>query len=108
MADPPFKPSPKLRAGAIASGIVMLLLWVASWKPVIDSWGDPRADGFQLIPLFWASLTLLSLGLIALSGAIGGSETGWYRAKMSLIIAGALLGLVVVLEIVRRISELSD
>jgi hypothetical protein len=108
MADPPFKASPKLRAGAIASGIVMLLLWVASWKPVVDSWGDPRADGFQLIPLFWASLTALPLGLIALSGAISGSEKGWHRAKTSLIIAGALLGLVVVLEIVRRISELTD
>jgi hypothetical protein len=108
MAGPPFKPSAKLRGGAIAAGIVMLVIWLASWKPVIDSWGDPRADGFQLIPLFWASLTALPLGLIALSGAISGTEKGWYRAKTSLIIAGALLALVAVLEIVRRISELSD
>jgi hypothetical protein len=108
MENQPFKPKSKLRAGAIAAGIVMLLAWLASWKPAIDGWGNPQANGFQLIPLFWASLTLLPLGLIALAGGIAGTEKGLYRAQTSLIIAGALLVLVGVLEIVRRISELSD
>jgi len=108
MEKQPYKPSSKLRAGAIAAGIVMLLLWLASWKPLVDSWANPQHNGFQLIPLFWASLTLLPLGLIALSGGIGGTEKGIYRAQTSLIIAGALVVLVGALEIVRRISELSD
>jgi hypothetical protein len=108
MEDRPFKPPLKLRVAAIAAGTVMLLLWLASWQPLIATWGDPQSDGFQLIPLFWASLTLLPLGLIALSGGISGTEKGTRRAQTSLIIAGALLVLVGVLEIVRRISQLSD
>ncbi len=102
------KATANLRSGLVLGGAALLLIWAASWIPVIRSWNDPRADGFQVIPLFWATITTLPLGIVALIGGISGSEARVRRARKSLMIAGGLLGLVVVLDIFRRMSMMIE
>jgi hypothetical protein len=45
---------------------------------------------------------LLPLGISALAGAISGSATGIRRARLHLMVAAALIGLVILLDIFRR------
>jgi hypothetical protein len=101
-------PSPKLRGRLILGALAILLVWAATLVPAIRTWNDRRADGFQLLPVFWASITLLPLGLSALAGSVFGSGMGLRRARLHLLIAGGFLSLVALLEIFRRISILVD
>jgi len=68
------KATANLRSGLVLGGAALLLIWAASWIPVIRSWNDPSADGFQVIPLFWATITMLPLGLA--DGALAGRRFG--------------------------------
>jgi len=70
------KPSAKLRALLILGALVLLALWGWALVPLFERWGDPRADGFHLIPTFWATITALPLGVIALVGGVSGTEKG--------------------------------
>jgi hypothetical protein len=96
------KASPNLRTGIVLGAVVLLALWGASAIPAVKNWNNPREDGFSLLPLFWASLTLLPLGISALAGAIAGSEASIRRARLHLMVAAALIGLVILLDIFRR------
>jgi hypothetical protein len=80
MDQPQTKASPNLRVGLVLGAVVLLALWGASAIPAVKSWNDPREDGFSLRPLFWASLTLLPLGISALACAIAGGAAGIRRA----------------------------
>jgi len=101
-------PSPKLRGRLILGAVAILLVWTVTLVPAIKTWNDPRTDGFQLMPVFWASVTLLPLGLSALAGSVFGSGLGLRRARLHLLIAGGFLSLVALLEIFRRVSILMD
>jgi hypothetical protein len=92
------------RAGVIAGGAILIAIWIASLVYTIKVW-DPRADGFFLIPLFYASISVLPLGLSVLFGALSGSDRGMRRARRHLVFAAMLLALVLALEILRRLSE---
>ena len=91
----------------ILGALVLLAIWGVAMIPLFERWGDPRADGFHLIPTFWATITALPLGVIALVGGVSGTEKGVRRARTSLMIAGGLAVVVAALEIVRRLAELS-
>ncbi len=97
--------TPKLRAVFILAAVIMLSIWGFTLIPVVKSWNDPRADGFQMIPVFYATLTLLPLGFFALAGGISGHGEKVVLARLSLIIAAGLLVLGLMLEILRRMSE---
>jgi len=99
------KASPQLRAGFALAGAVLLALWGASLIPAIAATRDPRGDAFDLLPAFWATLTLLPIGLVALAGGISGAGQPMRRARNALTIGAGLLVLVLALEIFRRLSE---
>jgi hypothetical protein len=101
-------PSPKLRGRLILGALAILLVWAVTLVPAVRTWNDPRADRFQLMPVLWASVTLLPLGLSALAGSVFGSGMGLRRARLHLLIAGGCLSLVALLEIFRRVSILMD
>ena len=76
--------SPRRRGAFIVAALFMLALWCWLLVPAIESWNDPRADGFQLIPAFRATVVLLPLSLIALLGGISGR--GRYAARANLVL----------------------
>jgi len=94
--DPSGAPSSRaLRATFIVAGVVLLALWGASALPIVDNWNNPNEDGFDAIPVFYASLTVLPIGLVVLAGAIQGSASSMRRARGGLIAAAVVLGILV-------------
>ena len=55
-----------LRRIVLALTVIETLIWPASFFPIIQLWGDPRSDGFEAIPLFFATVGLVPLALPAL------------------------------------------
>jgi high-affinity Fe2+/Pb2+ permease len=100
--------SPNLRATFLLLAAVMLAVWGWSLVPAIVNWNNPREDGFSLIPGFWATLTLLPLGIFTLLGGIVGRGKSVARARACLSISGGLVVLAVLFEIFRRLSVLGD
>ena len=103
MENPEIEALPKARALVLIGAAVVLALWLASFIPVIEHWNNLRAKGFHLIPAFWASITLLPLGLSALAGGLSGREKGIRRARRHLVAAAILLGMVALLEVFQRL-----
>jgi hypothetical protein len=99
--------SPRLHAIFIAVAAIMLALWGWSLVPAIQNWNDPREDGFSLMPGFYATVTVLPLGLIMLTGGASGRGKHARRARVALTIAIALLVLMTTLEILRRMLNAS-
>jgi hypothetical protein len=97
--------SPKLRAIFLAAAAIMLALWGWSLTPAIQNWNNPNEDGFSLLPAFYATPTLLPLGLIVLAGGFSGKGKHARRARVALVIAIALVVLMSALEILRRASN---
>ena len=97
--------SPKLRAVFIAAAAIMLALWGWSLTPAFQNWNNPNEDGFSLIPGFYATITVLPLGLIMLAGGISGKGKAARRARVGLAIAVALVVLMTALETLRRLSN---
>jgi len=95
---PPATVTRKLRARFAMAGVMMLALWGASLAALFRS-----VDAYHVFMLAVATLTVLPLGLIMLSGSVSGSETGMRRAHMALFIAGGLLLLIASGEVIRRI-----
>jgi len=87
--------SPTLRAAFLAVGAGNLALWFASLVPPYQSWGNPNEDGFSYIPVFYATLTTLPVGIYLLIGAIVGQGKPVRRARKALYIGIGLLVLVV-------------
>ena len=97
--DAPFVASPKLRVTFLAVAAATLALWVASLIPAIENWNNPNEDGFSMIPAFYASFTMLPVGLFLLAGAIVGRGKWTAHARKALFIGIALLCLVIAFEI---------
>ncbi len=100
--------SPALRAIFAAVAVASLALWFASLIPPYESWGDPREDGFSFVPAFYATITMLPVGIYLLIGAIIGHGKSIPRARKALIIGIALLFLVVALWILQFIANTPD
>jgi hypothetical protein len=50
---PPAKTSSALlRVAMLGGALIGTLLWLSSFIPVVQHWGDKQANGFQLIPAF--------------------------------------------------------
>jgi hypothetical protein len=88
----------KLRARYTLAGALMLALWAAS---VVSLFHEASAVNIVLAAL--ATVIILPLGFVALLGGIYGSEASMRRAHIALFVAGGLLGLVMIVEIVRRL-----
>jgi hypothetical protein len=86
-------PSRALRAALIVAGLALLALWGASAIPVISNWNNPSDDGFSAVPVFYATLTVLPIGIVVLAGALNGTPRGMRTARGGLIAAGIVLGL---------------
>jgi hypothetical protein len=87
----------KLRARYMLAGAVMLALWGASLVALFRN-----VDGIHIAMVFFATITVLPLGVIALLGSVSGSEVSMRRAHIALFAAGGLLGLLVAVEVARR------
>jgi hypothetical protein len=93
--DRPFVASSPLRLTFLAVAAATLGLWVASLIPAIENWNNPNEDGFSLIPGFYATFTMLPVGLFLLAGAIIGRGKWTAHARKALFIGIALLCLVI-------------
>jgi hypothetical protein len=91
--------SSKLRAIFFVAAAFMLALWGWSLTPAIQNWNNPNEDGFSLIPAFYATPTLLPLGLIILAGGISGKGKHARRARIALVVTIALLVLLAAITI---------
>ena len=87
----------RLRARYMLAGAIMLALWGASVVALFRG-----VDGVHILMVFVATITVLPLGLVALLGGLSGSEANMRRARSALFAAGALLALIVTVEVVRR------
>jgi hypothetical protein len=99
---------PPLRVVALVAGTAMLALYAWAFVYAVRVVRDPDGDPFELIGIFWASLTLLPLGLICLWGGLRGGEARLRRARTALIAVAALCALLLALEILRRVSIALD
>ncbi len=106
--DAPAAASPGLRAVFFAVAAATLGLWGASLIPPIQSWGDPREDGFSYVPLFWATLTMLPVGVYLLAGGISGRGKAVARARTALFIGCGFLFIVVAFLIFQHIANSMD
>ena len=95
VGDDAIPASPTLRAAFLAVCASNLALWFASLVPPYQSWGNPNEDGFSYIPVFYATLTTLPVGIYLLIGAIVGQGKPVRRARKALYIGIGLLVLVV-------------
>ena len=108
MGDDAIPASPTLRAAFLAVGAGNLALWFASLIPPYQSWGNPNEDGFSYIPVFYATLTTLPVGIYLLIGAIIGQGKPVRRARKALYIGIALLVIVVGFRIFQYIANGPD
>jgi len=95
--QPDGHPSSTRRAVFIMAGLALLALWGASAIPVIKHWNNPAADGFEAIPVFYASFTVLPIGIVVLVGALKGSPRSMRTARGGLIAAGVVFALLALL-----------
>ena len=96
--------SPKLRAVFAVAAAVMLAFWGWSLVPPIANWGNPNEDGFSYVPVFYATITCLPIGLYLLIGAIAGHGRYVRRARIAFIIAVGIIIVVAAFLIVSAYS----
>ena len=99
---------PPLRIIALIAGAAMLALYAWAFVHAVGVVRNPNGDPFELIGIFWGSLTLLPLGLICLWSGLRGGEPRLRRARTALIIVAALCALLLALETLRRLSIAMD
>ena len=87
-----------------AAAALMLALWGWSLTPAIQNWNNPNEDGFSLLPAFYATPTLLPLGLIILAGGISGKGKHARRARIALVVTIALLVLIATITILMLLT----
>jgi hypothetical protein len=97
--------SPKLRVIFVIVAAIMLALWGWSLIPPIENWGNPNEDGFSYVPVFYATITCLPVGLYLLAGAIAGRGRHVARARTTLFLGGGLLFLVAAFLIFQHIAN---
>ena len=83
----------------------MFALWGWSLIPPIENWGNPNEDGFSYVPLAWATVTVLPVAVYLLAGAIVGRGRHVWRGRVALFIGGGFLTIVLLFEILQRLSE---
>ena len=105
MSEPSSRESQKGRTFLIVASLIVLGLWVASALPIYRSSKSGGGDGFEAIPFFYASLTLLPLGGAALQGAWKADAEGLRRARFCLWACAAALALAVALNIFMEVAN---
>lgn len=83
----------------------MLGLWVWSFAPPIENWGNPNEDGFSYAPLFYTTIICLPLGILLLIGAISGRRRSVRRAWVAFVFAALITLVVVLFLIVQHIAD---
>jgi peptidoglycan/LPS O-acetylase OafA/YrhL len=106
--DRPFVASPRLRVTFLAVAAATLGLWIASLIPAIQNWNNPNEEGFSMVPAFYASFTMLPVGLFLLAGAIIGRGQWTAHARKALFIGIALLCLVIAFKILQFFANGPD
>jgi len=99
------KASLRLRVVFIIGAAVMLTLSGATLPRAITAIRDPRSNAFEVVPAFWPTITMFPLGLVTLIGGISGRGKHFKRTRTAFTIGVALLILVLLLEILRRMSQ---
>jgi hypothetical protein len=107
MAPADIMASTRLRVLFVAVAAILLALWGWSLVPAIKNWNNPNEDGFSLVPGSFTTITLLPLGLFALTGGISGRGKRVRHARVALVIGLGFLALIAAFEIFRRISNAS-
>ncbi len=97
--------SPKLRAIFAAVAVAMFALWGWSFVPVVQTWGDPREDGFSVVPLFYATIFCLPAGILLAMGAIAASGKHVKRARIALFVGAGTLAIIVAFLIVQQLNN---
>ena len=100
--------SPARRIIFVVAAAVMLALWGWSLIPPIENWGNPNEDGFSYIPVFYATLTCLPVGLYLLVGAIAGRGRHVARPRTALYLGGGLPVLVMAFLVFQHIANSND
>jgi hypothetical protein len=95
----------KQRVVFVIVAAVMLALWGLSLIPPIQSWGNPHEDGFSYVPLFWATVTCVPIGVCLLLGAVAGRGAQVARARTALLLGGGLVFIVVAFLIFQHIAN---
>jgi hypothetical protein len=100
--------SPGLRARFAVAAAIMLALCGWSLVPPIENWGNPNEDGFSYVPVFFATITCLPVGIYLLVGAIAGHGRYVRRARIAFFIAAGITLLVVTFLVVQHIANNND
>lgn len=106
--DRPFVASPRLRVTFLAVAAATLALWVASLIPAIQNWNNRNEDGFSMIPAFYASFTMVPVGLFLMAGAIIGRGKWTAHARKALVIGIALVCLVIAFKMLQFFANGPD
>jgi hypothetical protein len=96
---------PVLRASFAVVAISMFALWGWSLIPPIESWGNPHEDGFSYVPVFWATLTCLPVGVFLAIGAAVGHGRHAARGLTALLCGSVLLLLVVAFLMLQYVND---
>jgi peptidoglycan/LPS O-acetylase OafA/YrhL len=106
--DRPFVASPRLRVTFLAVAAATLALWIASLIPAIQNWNNQNEDGFSMIPAFYASFTMVPVGLFLMAGAIIGRGKWTAHARKALVIGIALVCLVIAFKMLQFFANGPD
>jgi hypothetical protein len=97
--------SPRRRSIFAAAAFIMLFLWVGSFVPPIQNWGNPTEDGLSYAPLFYTTIICLPLGVFLLVGAIAGHGRYVRRARIAFFIAAVITVIVVTFLVIQHIAN---
>lgn len=100
--------SPTLRARFAVAASIMLALWGWSLVPPIENWRNPNEDGFSYVPVFFATITCLPVGIYLLVGAIAGHGRYVGRARIAFFIAAGITLLVLTFLVFQHIANNND
>jgi hypothetical protein len=97
-----------LRARFAVAASIMLALWGWSLVPPIENWRNPNEDGFSYVPVFFATITCLPVGIYLLVGAIAGHGRYVSRARIAFFIAAGITLLVLTFLVFQHIANNND
>lgn len=86
----------------------MLGLWAWSFASPIENWGNPNEDGFSYVPLFYATIFCLPLGIFLVVGAMAGHGRYVRRARIAFVIASVITFIVATFLIIQHVANNND